>query len=639
MPTKEINNTILFCERPWRVPAAILAFLVFITFGWGFYLVDEISEVEIDDFSISDMFVRSANTGDTNLLYNMVPPAVVGISGGGINAGTVASGAIVSANGYVVTTLHSVNNLNDIKVQVRTQTGVQSYDAQIVKSVAAHDIAMLKMVTNDRFLFLRLADTNLTNANTIGGELFAFGNGSTGNAIVKQGSLLDSNVTLTSASGKLDSLWGTNAVYTWEQAGGPLVNAKGEFVGMNLPLQGVKGAVDGYAIPANVIIKHFQDVVTFKLGGKAFSQKAPQKNGQAIVAPVAAPAAGAGSSAWWQNAAMQVKTATPTTAPNTSPSSMNPVGVIHSQLDHVFTENIAGFPVEELLGLALLSLVAGIAGGMMTMGGGVIQVAGMMAIYGYGIYLVRPVGYLTNIFVYGAAAWRNNKADLISWEKVKSLLPWAVIGVVVGYFIGNSVGDRGVAIMLGLFALLMAAKAIHELSTDRDNLSEGEVVKSATSSEMDDLINENPAASSANIEYKTLDSLRKEYNTWGDKMKNALLGTPMGLISGIMGISGGVIEVPMQRYFSGISLKNAIANSSVLVFAASISGAMVAFVHGLGTGLIDWQAPLTLSAVMIPGAFAGGYIGSKLLDVLPLNVLKLVYIMMMLAVAVKMLIG
>jgi uncharacterized membrane protein YfcA len=119
--------------------------------------------------------------------------------------------------------------------------------------------------------------------------------------------------------------------------------------------------------------------------------------------------------------------------------------------------------------------------------------------------------------------------------------------------------------------------------------------------------------------------------------RSAVLGLPMGLFSGILGISGGVIEVPLQRYVGRISLQNAIANSSVLVFWASVAGSVVAFLHGSSTGLIHWEAPVTLALVMIPGAYVGGIIGARLMRVLPVRVLKGVYAATMAAIALKML--
>ena len=291
--------------------------------------------------------------------------------------------------------------------------------------------------------------------------------------------------------------------------------------------------------------------------------------------------------------------------------------------DHVGGARIGGYLVSELLGLMTLALAAGITGGMMTMGGGVLQVAGMMVFFGYGMYLIRPVAFLTNVAVYGAATLRNNKAGLVQWDKVVPLIPWGVAGVVVGYFLGNSIGDSVVGILLGLFAAAMAVKAVHEIVRPGDG---DDAPPAATGDDLDELLSvAEGGAAKASIDLPP------------GTLRSAILGLPMGLVSGILGISGGVIEVPLQRYVGRISLVNAIANSSVLVFWASVAGSLVAFLHGTGTGLIHWQAPVTLALLMIPGAYVGGIIGARLMRVLPVRVLKGVYAATMAAIAVKML--
>jgi len=113
----------------------------------------------------------------------------------------------------------------------------------------------------------------------------------------------------------------------------------------------------------------------------------------------------------------------------------------------------------------------------------------------------------------------------------------------------------------------------------------------------------------------------------------------MGIISGILGITGGVVEVPLQHYIGKVPLKNAIANSAALVFCASLTGTVLSFVHGINTGLIDWAAPLALAGILIPASFIGGIVGAHLTKLAPKRWLKALFSVLMLAVAVKMFVG
>ena len=619
-----VENKTVFCERPWKLPAMILAFLVVVTFGWGIYILNSYDEDDFfgsnSDLSVSQFLLRDVAAQDVQHLYATVPPAVVGVGASGVNASPVAAGAIIGANGYVITTLHAVSDLPGIDVQVYTPTGVHRYPAQVVKTVPTHDLVLLKMKTSERFMYFRMSASPAVMA---GESVFAFGRNMNGNAVVRQGNIQSANMSLDVGGVQVTHLLRSDAVYSWEQNGGPLVNGQGELVGINITLQGQGGRVEGYTVPASVIISHFQDVLRFKTGAAAAT-------GMPGTLAVAQPAA-AGASAWWAQARTVAGTANNTAVGvNLAPGAAN--GRVWHDADHAGGFTLAGYSMSDILGLLALSLAAGVTGGMMTMGGGVLQVAGMMVFFGYGMYLIRPVAFLTNVAVYGASALRNNKSGLIQWDVVKPLVPWGVAGVVLGYFIGNAIGDGVVGTLLGLFALAMAFKAVTEMvnPNDLDRVKP----EAANLDELSDALSDDHKPEQA---APKADSWLSRLNITEGTLRHAVLGMPMGLISGILGISGGVIEVPLQRYIGKIGLQNAIANSSVLVFWASVAGTLVAFIHGLSSGLIHWEAPIMLALVMIPGAYVGGLLGAKLLRTLPVQTLKGIYALTMLAIAVKML--
>jgi serine protease Do len=625
------RNTIVFCGKPWKWPAAIMAICVALTFAWGAYLLGNYDDDDFfsdsRDLSVTEFLGRNAAMPDVQRLYYTVPPAVVGVGGAGVNAGPVGAGAIVGAAGYVVTTLHTVANLPEIVVQIATTAGVRRFPAQVVKSIPDHDLVLLKMQTRDSFLFFKLAD-----GATIapGQPVFAFGRNMQGASVVRQGMLVATDAPLTVNATVITHLLRSDAVYSWEQNGGPLVNANGELVGINLATTGPGGQVSGFAVPAHVLSAHFSDVLRFKVSLPQAAVAAP-----AGIVPAAA-------SGFWAKAQTQQAGATGGFGLNVAqtraagagiaPPQVTPFGIY--DVDHTGGFRIAGYPLLDVVGLMVLALAAGVTGGMMTMGGGVLQVAGMMVFFGYGMYLIRPVAFLTNIFVYGASARRNNRAGLVQWDKVYPLIPWGVAGVVLGYFIGNAIGDGVVGVLLGGFALLMAGKALHEIAygdvgpseTDGDTFG-------VASDDIDAFISESED-SGVKVQGKG-----RSWEVPPGHLRAALLGLPMGLISGILGISGGVVEVPLQRYLGKIGLQNAIANSSVLVFWASVAGSAVAFAHGVSSGLIHWEAPVFLAALMIPGAYFGGMIGTRLMHVLPVPALKGIYAATMTAIALKMLFG
>lgn len=672
-----------FCRQPWHIGAMLLGVCYIFTIVWAFHLLhDDLDESlafltlgktrDARDGSAANRVVTTAlHTAIAALPSGTVPSdlrvraALVNIAGirplnGGAAAPftSVGSGVLVTANGYVVTAAHVVAGLKEILVRVQTPSGPRQYTAQVVKLVPTHNVAVLKLVSRDLFPYLPLAPDTLTLK--VGEPVVAWGDANSTNALANRGQVRQVDAAVTVGGVALTHLLQTDAVVHWFQSGGPLLDAQGRMVGINIAAQsspGTGGSV-GYAVPTSVLWAHFQDVVDFPVVAPP-----PAQTGQAVGAPIAVagmmdanprmvPVAahvgnGTGNGigggggrearradAWWAKARATYGL-TPQ-AGMTPPSVGQNLGVHVAMVQppvmlpvvHVAEPLFWGYPLQTLLGLLALGLISGISGGMMTMGGGIIKVTGLMLFFGYGLLLIRPVAYITNIFLYGAAVLRYRRYKLIIWDSVRGLIPWAMVGVVMGYFLGNVMGNQLIRYLLGFFAALVGVRMLVEILSGRvveerpDGLSVGSSGIKRQSWFYYLGLGQPPAGTQATVT-----------NT---VTRDGILGLPMGIISGILGITGGVIEVPLQRYVAGVPLRNAIANSAVLVFFASLVGSIVAMTHGIQTGAFDWSAPIKLAIILIPGAYVGGLIGAWLNKVVPLGVLRWLYAVLMFVIAVRM---
>ncbi|HVE92640.1 MAG TPA: sulfite exporter TauE/SafE family protein [Actinomycetota bacterium] len=79
------------------------------------------------------------------------------------------------------------------------------------------------------------------------------------------------------------------------------------------------------------------------------------------------------------------------------------------------------------------------------------------------------------------------------------------------------------------------------------------------------------------------------------------IGAASGFLSGLLGIGGGVILVPVLSVFVGLPVKTALGTSLAVVAAQSIPGSVV---HAV-LGNIDWVLAGALTAGVIPGAKLG----------------------------------
>lgn len=88
-----------------------------------------------------------------------------------------------------------------------------------------------------------------------------------------------------------------------------------------------------------------------------------------------------------------------------------------------------------------------------------------------------------------------------------------------------------------------------------------------------------------------------------------VLGTFTGVLSGLLGIGGGLLMVPALTVF-GVPLVQATATSLVGVFLSSVSGSL----RNLNAGELNWRVSLLLAAFGIVTAQVGAWLGDRLPD-------------------------
>lgn len=106
------------------------------------------------------------------------------------------------------------------------------------------------------------------------------------------------------------------------------------------------------------------------------------------------------------------------------------------------------------------------------------------------------------------------------------------------------------------------------------------------------------------------------------------IGLTAGLMSGLFGIGGGIVIVPMEIIFIGVSFPLAVSHSLGAMVAISASGLTQ---HALNSHVL-WLPGLCLGA----GGIFGVQIGSRLLDKLPANILNKFLQVLLLGLAIYM---
>jgi hypothetical protein len=108
-----------------------------------------------------------------------------------------------------------------------------------------------------------------------------------------------------------------------------------------------------------------------------------------------------------------------------------------------------------------------------------------------------------------------------------------------------------------------------------------------------------------------------------------IIGLLAGLLSGLIGIGGGIIMVPLFIVLLGLSQHNA-QGMSLAVMLPPVTFLAVYNYHKAGQ--VDWKMALVASAVFI----IGGYVGSKFALKIDQAILRKIFGIVMLVIAVKM---
>ena len=101
-----------------------------------------------------------------------------------------------------------------------------------------------------------------------------------------------------------------------------------------------------------------------------------------------------------------------------------------------------------------------------------------------------------------------------------------------------------------------------------------------------------------------------------------------GYLSGLMGIGGGVIKIPMMILWFNIPAKIAIATSALMVSFTALTG--------LGGHLVHTRIDWSLAIILAVAAFTGGHLGSRFSMKLPESKVKRVVGFVFITIAVLM---
>ncbi len=161
---------------------------------------------------------------------------------------SLGSGFIISADGFVITNNHVVDDAAEITVTLHDNS---KYKAKIIGRDKKTDLALLKVDAKKDFPFVPLGDSD---AMRVGDWVIAIGNPFGLGGSVTQGIISARQRSIN--AGPFDDFLQTDASINRGNSGGPLFNTKGEVIGINSaifsPSSGGGSVGIGFAIPTSL---------------------------------------------------------------------------------------------------------------------------------------------------------------------------------------------------------------------------------------------------------------------------------------------------------------------------------------------------------------------------------------------------
>ncbi|OBS09652.1 sulfite exporter TauE/SafE family protein [Acidihalobacter prosperus] len=251
-----------------------------------------------------------------------------------------------------------------------------------------------------------------------------------------------------------------------------------------------------------------------------------------------------------------------------------------------------------------LGVVAGLLAGMLGVGGGIVVVPVLLAAFAYLKVAPEMITHLaigtslaTIVFTSLSAVRAQQRKKAIDWQLVRALAPAVVVGSFISGYVAGWIPGHWLRLTFGVFLILASIQL---------------------------LLNWRPPGRRG---------LPAGPGLWA-------VGVAIGTVSALVGIGGGTLTVPFLSWCN-VEMKRAVAASSALGFVLALFGAAGFVISGFGDPMLPSWSLGYVSLPALIGIMATAVLfaplGVQLSHRLPVAVLKRIFGMLLLAVAVQIL--
>jgi len=266
--------------------------------------------------------------------------------------------------------------------------------------------------------------------------------------------------------------------------------------------------------------------------------------------------------------------------------------------------------------LAVASFLAGIAGSYLGIGGGILLVPFMTLVLQLDIK-VAVAASLVGVIATSSGAASVYVRDHLTNLRLGMFLEVATsLGAISGAFIALLVDRNALFVVFGAVAIYAAGYMVRARDTARSRAyREGK---------------ESPLAERLKLGDAYFD--KEDQGVYRYKVARPgagfLVSTVAGGISGLLGVGGGIIKVPMMHVLMRVPMKPAVATSNFMI---GVTAAASAFIY-YSRGVLD----PALAGVIVLGVFTGTRLGTRMMAKAKAGRVRLAFAALLVAVGVFM---
>lgn len=240
--------------------------------------------------------------------------------------------------------------------------------------------------------------------------------------------------------------------------------------------------------------------------------------------------------------------------------------------------------LDSVLVVFAVGAVAGFIGALFGVGGGILIVPVLASGFGVPMHTAIGTSLLCVVATSSAAASRNIRSGMANVKLASLLEPCTVVGAIAGAFVAGFLRGETLMTIFGVTLMLMAIP----MSRGQAELGLPAGTGGTTHGGIHLRGRYRDEAKGSEIEYEV-------------ERAPSLMGISVGagVLSGLLGVGGGIVQVPVMTMLGRIPMKAAAATSNMMIGVTAVASALVYYGRG------------DLSPALAAAAVTGVFLGSK----------------------------